>query len=246
MAIPQIKKLPTTQLPADPLLKDVLNQFKKDIFLSLNCHHIGTIQSFDPEDQTATVTINYKKTFSQRKPGGVYVQQLRDYPPLIDCPVIVLGGGPTSLTFPIQEGDECIVLFNDRDLDTWFSGDSNSGNATVRQHSLADAVVLVGLRSVNSSLEEYDEDRAVLQNGSTKVAIGPSLIEISNQLYTLNELLQELVTDVNNLVSQTAAITVTAVTPGLGVSGPPLNAAAITAVGAQLSATAAKIGQLLE
>ena len=56
----------------DPTLKDLLDLLKRDIFLTLKCHDIGTIQSFDKTTQTATVTINYQKTYMRPNPHGIY------------------------------------------------------------------------------------------------------------------------------------------------------------------------------
>lgn len=239
--------LPYTQAPAEPQLKDVLDQLRKNIFLSMNCHHVGTVQEFDETQQTATVTINYKKTnYRLNALTGLYQATLVDYPVLIDCPVIVLGGGSASLTFPITAGDECLVIFNDRDFDNWFQGGIGTGVATPRLHSFADAIVLVGLRSTGNVLSDYDLTRALLQYGTTQVGVGESLVKIANNQYTLNGLLQELITEIKNLVTATAAITVSGVTAGGAASGPPVNAATITAINTTITATALKIAGLLE
>lgn len=228
-------------IPNEVSLPDVLNLHKKDISLNLNCHHIGTIQTFDATQQTASVTINYTRTYFQfNGDTGVYDNTLVNYPIVAEAPVICLGGGPTSLTFPISTGDECLVLFNDRDLDNWFTGGSGSPNATARLHSFADALVIVGIRSLANVLTNYDATRAILQNGTTFIGVGPSLIKIANASTTLNTLLQSLITDLQSLVTQTAAITVSS------FGAPPNNAAAIAAIGTQLGTLGAQIGQLLE
>ena len=85
-----------------------------------------------------------------------------------------------------------------------------------------------------------------MQYGSTMVGVGETLVKIANDQYDLGALLQELITEIKSLVTQTSAITVTAVTAGSGVSGVPANAAAITAIGTQLTTTANKIAGLLE
>lgn len=235
------------QIPNDPQLKDLLDLFKKQILLILSCHHIGTIQSFNPANQTATATINYKKTFFQLdQTTKTVVPVLQDYPVLIDCPVIVLGGGTSALTFPIEQGDECLVLFNDRDIDNWFQGGSGAAVSTQRLHSFSDAIILVGLRSLGNVLSGYDSTRAVLRNGDALVGVGEVLIKIANNTTTLNTLLQDLITNIQNLVTATAAITVTGVTTGGGTSGIPANAAAISAVGTALTTLATEIGGLLE
>ncbi len=134
-------------VPGTPELGDLLVAHKKDIFLSMNCHHVGTVQSFNSTLQTAKVTINYKKTYFQPNAQGVVMPLLRDYPVIVDAPVVFLGGGAMSMTFPVAQGDECLVLFNDRDIDNWFAGSNSSPNATPRLHAFADAIILVGIRS---------------------------------------------------------------------------------------------------
>src|ERR1035441_7483772 len=87
----------------DPKLSDVLQMFRKQMFLSLNCHAVGTVQSFNSALQTANVQIDYQKTIYIPGPGGVYQQQNVNYPINSNCPVIVLGGGGANLTFPIAK-----------------------------------------------------------------------------------------------------------------------------------------------
>lgn len=187
--------LPHTTVGGDPTLRDLLNLHKKEIFLSFNCHHLGTVQKFDPVKQTASVTINYQKTFFILNPDtDRYEAKARPYPTLIDCPVICLGGGKAALTFPIEKGDECLVLFNDRDLDNWFAGGTGSTVSTPRLHSLSDGLVLVGIRSKDHFLQNYDTTRAVLRNDKAMVGVGASLIKIANNQITLATLLKDLVT----------------------------------------------------
>lgn len=170
MSDPRISQ---TVVPNDPGLKDVLDLFKKDILLSLNCHHIGTVQSFDSAKQTATATINYKKTFFRKKTDGTYAPELSDYPILLDCPVVVLGGGGGALTFPVAKGDECLVLFNDRAIDTWYQGSTTSPVPSPRLHSISDGLILVGVRSMSNAIDDYDTDGTVLRAGTTKSKITP-------------------------------------------------------------------------
>lgn len=239
--------------PSDPSLKDLLDLLKNNIMLTLACHHIGTVQSFDSSVQTAKVTINYKKTyFNKNAITNVYEPVLVDYPILIDCPVIVLGGGSTSLTFPIAQGDECLVLFNDRDMDNWFQGSSGAGVATTRTHSFSDGIILVGLRSKPNKLSGYDSARVVLQNGTTLVGVGASKIKVANMTTSLNTLLQSLMTDLSNLATILSTLTtaMSAATPATVVAAIAVPSAtattAITALSASLSTLATQIGGLLE
>lgn len=193
--------------PQEPELKDLLDLFRKNLLLGFNCHHIGAVQSFNSAKQTATATINYKKTFLKPDSTGVYKTTLEDYPTLIDCPVVVLGGGGASLTFPVAKGDECLVLFNDRDFDAWFQGNTGAAVPTSRLHSFADGIILVGIRSLPNVLKTYDTVRAVLSLGQATVGVGGgggTKVLIGNNTTTLNTLLQSLLTDLLTLTDPLA------------------------------------------
>lgn len=223
-----------TLYPAEPSLRDVLTQLKTEIFLGLNCHAIATVTKFDSEKQTVDAQINYKRTYQVfNKQTGNYDQKLEDYPQLIDCPAIFLGGGSGALTFPVEADDECLILFNDRDMDNWFQGGNSSGVATQRLHSFSDGIAIVGLRSLGNVLENFDSERAVLRKGQALVGVGKNdLVKVANNLYTLNQLLQELVTDVKNLITTNAVV------------GAPCTVSPATQ--AILTSTANKIAGLLE
>lgn len=166
-------------IPNEPSLKDLLDFMSKEIKLSLNCHHIGTIQSFDSSFQTAQVSINYTKTFLQIDDVGNTSVQSVNYPVLASCPVICLGGGLGSMTFPIAPGDECLVLFNDRDLDNWFNGSANSPPATGRLHSFTDAMALVGVRSLSNVLTSYNTEAPEIRMGGNKITLASDKAVVS-------------------------------------------------------------------
>lgn len=235
------------QQVAKPDLRVLLELLKTEVMLALNCHAIGTIQSFNSTLQTAQVTINYKKTYAQKDPiSGAYSPELVDYPVLVDCPVVVLSGGTAALTFPIAVGDTCLVLFNDRDIDNWFASGTVGPVNTNRTHSFTDAIALVGIRSMLNPHLAYNTDNVVLSNALGSVEITPDgKTKITNSIDTLNDLLQDLVTQINSLVTQTAAITVICAAPA-SPSSIPVNAAAITAISAQLTTIATQLGALLE
>lgn len=219
------------QTKAEPELIDLLNLFKTQLLTSFSAHHIGTVQSFDAAKQTATATINYKKTYFQ-KVDGVYGPVLVDYPILLDCPVICLGGGAGALTFPIEEGDECLVLFNDRDIDNWFAGGTGGPVATPRLHSFSDGIILVGVRSLANVLTDYDPARAVLKNGMAMVGVGDPLIKIANDVTTLKTVINDLIDIIIGLMTL----------PTIPASPTTLSPATIAA----LTAHKAVVGSLLE
>ena len=166
-------------IPNEFSLADLLINSQKQLKLEFNCHHIGTIQSFNPLNQTAQVTINYTKSFLQISDVGNTSTLTPSYPTLLECPCIVLGGGGGYLSFPIASGDECLVLFNDRDLDNWFMGSSSSPPNTGRLHAFTDAVCLVGLRSMPNVLIDYQGSAVTLQYEGNTIQIKSSSVLIN-------------------------------------------------------------------
>lgn len=107
----------------------------------LNCMRIGIIKEFYPDSLTVKVLIANKKVIGQNPDG---TQKVRDYAPII---AKVCYANPFC-TFPITEGMECILLFSDREIESWFINGSVNTRGYERMHDLTDAVAIVGIRSL--------------------------------------------------------------------------------------------------
>lgn len=162
---PNFSNQPQKQ-PADTVrdLKAIFNQQLKNLMADFYCCLPGTIESFDSASQTCTVSINFKRVFT-----NLPDQTFMDYPPLVDCPVIVLTGGPGALTFPIAAGDTCLIYFSDRDIDTWLTTGQVTTPPSQRMHSLADGFVIVGVRTAINALEGYLTTGVQLKHGDNSV-----------------------------------------------------------------------------
>lgn len=192
---------------ADPSLKDLLNSWKTDVMLATNCHAIATIQDVQLNDNgliTVTAVMNYTKTFFLPQQDGTYLSTQVSYPTMVDVPVIILGGGTVGLTFPIAAGDECLILFNDRDLNNWFAGATSGPVATPRLHSFADGIALVGFHRLTA----WDQTHAKLSNGNAQVGVPTTggKVSIANTDTTLNTLLGNLITAINNITTTNAVV----------------------------------------
>ena len=185
-------------LTSVPSWGDIFEAFREEIFSNLNCHAIGKIESFDSSNQTANVSILYKR----RVENDDTTSERVDYPALIGVPVIILGGGKGSLRFPISSGDECLVLFNDRDIDNWFVSGVKNPLSSDRKHSFSDAVAIVGLHSSANSLSDYDSERTELIHGETVVSLKDK-IRIKNQTQSLFTIIDGLFEQLNALVPDT-------------------------------------------
>lgn len=131
------------QIPA-PDLTAVLEETKADLRYNFNSSNIGIIESFDASDQTASIRIAIKQVQNVAPDGTRFFVE---YPLLKKCPVMFPSGGGFTLTFPVNAGDECIVLFNDRELDNWFLNGGVQAPVSARSHDISDAIAIVGIRS---------------------------------------------------------------------------------------------------
>jgi hypothetical protein len=235
-------------------LESVLDLFGKNLLLGTNCHAIAKVQSFNPapgapglgsRSPTITATINYQKSYQQPNEKGVYGIVGRNYPIMVDVPVYVYGGGTAALKMPIAVGDDCLICFNDRDIDAWLTTGNVTQVGTARLHSFTDGIALVGLRPFTKPYATWSSTDAELANGTTKVGVGPHKITIANNSTSLNPLLQSLITDLQTLITQLTLLTVTCASPG-NPSSVPINAAAIGAVSTSLSTLATSISGLLQ
>lgn len=231
-------------IPKNPIfygskLEDIFNYLKDEIGLEINCHAVGIIETFNPTLQTATASIPYQKVVYQDTGDGIWGPVLFSYPVLVDCPVRYDFGANGGVTVPYSQGDSVYVGFNDRDLDFWFTGRLNNAPNTARLHAFTDAVILGGIQDVTNSIQNFDTARPALRNfdGSSYVAVGSVKIEIAGNGTTLNTLLQQLLTEIQNITVGPGSFSNSG-GPVTGTSGTPLNASAI-------SSTATAIGNLL-
>jgi hypothetical protein len=119
-----------------------LQALKQDILSSLHCALPGTVVSYDTESQTAVIQLAVSHvipTVAEGSPSSVSLPLLRDVP--VFMPV----------SFEVNEGDACLVVFADCDIDAWFETGEAEVPASDRMHSLSDGFAFVGFRTRGNS-----------------------------------------------------------------------------------------------
>jgi hypothetical protein len=157
---------------AEPSLRDLFDSFKREIMLSMFCVRIGEIVSFDGATRTATIQLQQKKVL----PDGTEVSQ----PQLLNCPVVFMLGGGAMLEMPVAEGDQCVVLFCDRDIEPWFNTGAEAVPMTPRAHSIADGIALMGVIPTNSTVypDSVSGSQVLLKFGSNNVKLTSAVSEL--------------------------------------------------------------------
>ena len=172
----------------------------------------GIIQSFNPAKQTCTVQPAIQAQVSDINGNLTWV----NLPLLVDCPVFFPSGGGVLLTFPITQGDECLVIFASRCIDAWWQNSGTQPQAEFRMHDLSDGMVLPGFDSVPKVAPNISTAAAQLRNQA-----GNTYVEVASG-GTVN-------------INASASVTVTA--PGVTVNGPTTINGALTVNGAITSST---------
>lgn len=118
--------------------------------------------SFDADTRTITAQPTIQRTFS----GGEGMSGDVNLPPCMDVPVVFPMGGGYELTFPIKEGDECLLIFAERCIDGWFDSGEPTPPADFRQHDLSDAFAIVGVRSLANKQPVWTDGVELHGNGN--------------------------------------------------------------------------------
>lgn len=132
----------------------------------------GIVQSFDPVAQTCVVQPSIQGRVATKSGQASYVNM----PLLLDCPVVFPGGGGVTLTFPLKEGDEVLVVFSSRCMDAWWQQGGVQPPLEARMHDLSDGFVIPNVRSQARRLGNVSTTHAQLRSddGNTYVDLDPT------------------------------------------------------------------------
>ena len=137
----------------------------------------GIIQSFDPQSMTCTVqpAINGQVRDETGALTGV------ELPLLVDCPVQFPAGGGCTMTFPMAPGDECLVVFSSRCIDSWWQSGGIQAQPELRMHDLSDGFVLLGFRSQPRVINGISGTAAQLRTDD-----GVAFVEVDSATHAIN------------------------------------------------------------
>lgn len=131
------------QLSHQTTIYDLLQALKDTINYNMNCVKVATVLEFDPELMTVKCRVNNKRLKQLKQDGN---QVLENYPDIY-AKAHFFGWGDVGSVYPIEPGMEGLLLFNDRELETWFMTSEPGKLAYDRNHDLTDALFICGLHS---------------------------------------------------------------------------------------------------
>jgi phage baseplate assembly protein gpV len=89
-------------------------------------------------------------------------------------------GGGCTLTFPLQPGDECLVVFASRCIDGWWQSGGSQLPMEPRMHDLSDGFAIPGPRSKARPLPNVSTSAVQLRSddGQAYVQLNPGTHEV--------------------------------------------------------------------
>jgi hypothetical protein len=159
-------------LPIGERLKDKSELYRRMIGEELTGLRVGSpgiITSFNPVAQTATVQLAIREKINLD--GN---QIWTDIPELLDVPVVLPRAGGYVLTMPIHAGTECLVIFADLCIDSWWQSGGVQNQVEKRRHDLSDGIAIVGVWSQPNVIPNYSTSSTQLRNDS-----GTAYIELA-------------------------------------------------------------------
>lgn len=163
-----------------PDISDVIRFGTLKTASDLNCLKIATVEEVHYEDLTVTVRLLNKRTLGQNKDG---TPNVRDYA-LIRAKICYCN---PYITNDIKQGDDCLLLFSDREIESWFiNGDAQPVNYQ-RMHDLTDAFAIFGIRSLPKMISIL-ADCLNLFYGNSNIALSDELINITSPLVQASNL----------------------------------------------------------
>ena len=138
---------------------EFLNQRLEDMSSQIRVAMPGIVNSVDLQAQTVTVQLAL-----QGKVSGQNTSNWQDMPLLLDVPIVWPRAGGFALTLPVKAGDECLVVFGDRCIDSWWQSGGVQKPMDERTHDLSDAFAVFGITSQPRKLANVQADAIELRD----------------------------------------------------------------------------------
>jgi hypothetical protein len=159
------------------IINEVYHRIKDTVMSNLRVSGPGIIQSFDKDKQTFTVKLAIKERMPLETGEWIW----KEIPVLVDCPLKMQRGGGYVATFPFKAGDECLVVFGDRDMDAWWQSGGVQQYIRGRKHDLSDGYVLPGITSQSGPVQNYSPDSMQIRNED-----GTIVVDLNSNTKTLS------------------------------------------------------------
>lgn len=151
--------------------EDVYEKLIGESMFRTRCMIPGIFQKYNPSNNTAEIQPAIRERVIEEN-GAVKYQQI---PLLINVPVVFPSTSNASITFPINKGDECLVIFSDLSIDNFWEKGNVQNPVEVRRHDLSDGIAIPCRLSLPKT-KTVNQGALVVSYGSSSISLGSSVV----------------------------------------------------------------------
>ena len=174
-------------------------KLRSDVMFNLRCCIPCIVQSYDPEKGTVECQPAVREKIINQNEENEY----RNLPLLLNVPVAFPSNSEYAVTFPLEKGDECLVLFSDLSIDNFWQKGNVQNPIEDRRHDLSDGIAIPC--NISLTKERRTDDGLLLSSSGASIIIEGGEITFKGSVGTVT------LTQLYNHVHPTPS----------GVSGPP-------------------------
>ena len=158
-----------------PSLLTVIRAFQQETYSKLNCVKLAIIDEVLTNNEVRCSVVNKRLMRTNTDGSSVW----KNYPPII-AKVYYMGSAGTGIDYPISANTLCLLLFNDREYDSYFATGEISPLSDTRMHSLNDAICLPFYQSANTGDLTLKGDTITLN--ATTINLNATTVNINGEL----------------------------------------------------------------
>ena len=159
--------------------QDYVRAIQQETFARLNCMRIGLINQILPNNEVQCLITN-KKLMGINKDG---TQIVRDYPPIY-ARLWYMGSGANGIDYPLTVGTPCLLLFNDREFESFFATGQVSPLSDLRTHSFNDCICVPLFYAALTEEGQHNGNFNIKSNGVLNIS--GSTINLTAETINLN------------------------------------------------------------
>ena len=148
-------------------------KLRSDVMFNLRCCIPCIVQSYDPEKGTVECQPAIREKIINQNEEIEY----RNLPLLLNVPVVFPSNSEYAVTFPLEKGDECLVLFSDLSIDNFWEKGNVQNPIEDRRHDLSDGIAIPCNMSLTK--ERRTDDGLLLSSSGASILISGSEIAFS-------------------------------------------------------------------
>jgi hypothetical protein len=149
----------TQSTPRSPTAAELLRLAISGALEDVHVAIPGRIEEWDATTQKASVKPLIKRLIAADDGSEI----LEELPIITDVPVVFPRSSEFFVSFPMTKGDLVLLIFCERSIDVWLSGNGDDTNPDdFRRHDLSDAIAIPGMYPFKKAISQVDKDNMVL------------------------------------------------------------------------------------